>query len=432
MPDFLEIEDVVPRYEALTGHVARDVAWFLAYGATCSSRSSARERSELADMANPIGQLLAADETFTHQMVETFATVGSTDLAWTEKVCAMAAARDGSLQLGFGLGKYTNRNVMDAYAGISRGVEQITVRASRRLSPEPERTVIGPIQYEIVEPLQSVRFALEPNDCQPIAFDWRFDRVCPPQVEDRTHLRAGYRVSAELVRYHQIGVCRGWVEVDGERHEMDPESWVSTRDHSWGVRYGVGLPAADLEPTPQLGQYEFFWAPILFERSDASRYGVWLEHSQIESPGLVQRHGIGTVESPDGQVERIVDLEPDLRYDSDNRRLLGGEVVCTMHDGTKRPLRVEPVSSTGFHLGTGLYFGFDGHHHGEWRGELHVDGERIPDCSEPATARRVHQIRDTVVRVVDEVGGGVGIGNWQPIIVGHHAPSGLSADDSFF
>jgi len=75
----------------------------------------------------------------------------------------MAAARDGSLQLRFGLGKYVNRNVLDAYAGISRGVEQITVRASRRLSPEPERTIIGPIRYEVDEPLHTVRFVLEPN-----------------------------------------------------------------------------------------------------------------------------------------------------------------------------------------------------------------------------------------------------------------------------
>ena len=72
-----------------------------------------------------------------------------------------------------------------------------------------------------------------------------------------------------------------------------------------------------------------------------------------------------------------------------------------MADGTTRRLDVEVVSDTGFHLGTGLYFGFDGHHHGEWRGELHADGERIADCSEPATARRVHQIRDTVVRITD-------------------------------
>ena len=161
-------------------------------------------------MVNPIGPLLPADEQFTHQVVDTFATVGTTDPSWTEKVCAMAAARDGSLQLGFGLGKYTNRNVMDAYSGVSRGVEQVTVRASRGLQPEPELTVIGPIRYEVLEPLRAIRFALEPNDCQPIAFDWVFESVVPPHVEERTHTRDHYRVSAELVRYHQTGVASGW------------------------------------------------------------------------------------------------------------------------------------------------------------------------------------------------------------------------------
>src|SRR5918996_2026333 len=98
-------------------------------------------------MSYPIGPLGPADEGFCHQVTDTFAVVGSTDLSWTEKVCAMTAARDGSLQLGFGLGKYTNRNVMDAYSGVSRGVEQLTVRASRRLAPAPQDTIIGPIRY---------------------------------------------------------------------------------------------------------------------------------------------------------------------------------------------------------------------------------------------------------------------------------------------
>ncbi len=50
-------------------------------------------------MTNPIGPLLAADEGFTHQIADTFAVVGASDPSWTEKVCAMAAAKDGSLQL---------------------------------------------------------------------------------------------------------------------------------------------------------------------------------------------------------------------------------------------------------------------------------------------------------------------------------------------
>ncbi len=89
------------------------------------------------------------------------------------------------------------------------------------------------------------------------------------------------------------------------------------------------------------------------------------------------------------------------------------------------------MSDTGVQLGAGLYFGLDGHHHGEWRGELHVDGERIADCSTPEAARRLHQIRDTVVHVVDPVGGAEGWGNCQPIITGGDADLGLDEATSF-
>jgi hypothetical protein len=177
-------------------------------------------------VTNPIGPLGPADEAFNHQVTDTFATVGVSDPSWTEKVCAMAARRDGTLQLGFGLGKYTNRNVLDGYGGMSRGREQITVRGSRRLFPEPDLTAVGPIRYEVLEPMKRVRFALDANDTQPLAFDWVFEAAVPPATEERIHQRVplGYRVSAELVRYHQIGIASGWVELDGERHEIDPDN----------------------------------------------------------------------------------------------------------------------------------------------------------------------------------------------------------------
>lgn len=385
-------------------------------------------------MANPIGPLLPEDEMFCHQIVDTFAVAGSSDMAWTEKACISAMARDGSLQIGFGLGKYSNRNVMDTYAGISRGVEQITVRGSRRLSPQPNLTVVGPIRYEVVEPLKKIRYVLEPNKVQPIAFDWVFEGIVPPNLEDRTHLRSGYRVSAELVRYHQTGVCSGWVEVDGKRTRITPDKWVSTRDHSWGVRYDVGRPMTDLEPSPfnmADASYEFLWSPVYMQRQDGSRYALFLNYSLMKWPGFEQKSVMAFEEHPDGRVERIVDIEPEVTYDSHNRRLRGGYLHCTMPDRTKRSLKIEVVSDTGFHLGTGLYFGFDGHHHGEWRGELHIDGERIADCSTPENARRVHQIRDTVIHVLDPVGGSEGWGNYQPMVTGGHPKLGLSREDSF-
>jgi len=96
-----------------------------------------------------------------------------------------------------------------------------------------------------------------------------------------------------------------------------------------------------------------------------------------------------------------------------------------------RQLDIEVLSDTGFHLGAGLYFGFDGHHHGEWRGTLHVEGERIPDCSDLEATHRLHQIRDTVIRVTDEETGAVGYGNCQPIITGGDAQLGLTEAASF-
>jgi hypothetical protein len=382
---------------------------------------------------NPTGPLVAADEGFCHQVADTFAVVGPSDLSWTEKVCAMAAARDGSLQLGFGLGKYTNRNVMDGYAGVSRGVEQVTVRASRRLAPDGDTMVIGPIRYEVLEPLRVIRFALDANDCQPLAFEWTFEGVVPPVMEDRTHMRRGARVTSDLVRFHHTGVASGWVELDGERTEITPDAWVSTRDHSWGVRHDVGVPPRDVEQHDALAgvTFQMIWSPIYMERADGSRYALMLHYQVFAAPGFERKIVMGGVEHPDGRVERWRDLTPELAFDPDNRRLRGGVVHAVTEDGSTRDLTIEAVSDTGFHLGAGLYFGFDGHHHGEWRGALHVDGERIADCRAPDAARRLHQIRDTVVHVTDPVGSGEGWGNCQPIITGAFPELGLTGDNSF-
>ena len=119
-----------------TGSRAGSRRWRGSACAGCAPTSS--PGTERAPMPT-LGPLIPADESFHHQITDTFATVAQSDRSWTEKVCAMACARDGSLQLAFGMGKYPNRNVMDAYAGVSRGVEQWTVRASRELGHDAGR-----------------------------------------------------------------------------------------------------------------------------------------------------------------------------------------------------------------------------------------------------------------------------------------------------
>ena len=98
--------------------------------------------------------------------------------------------------------------------------------------------------------------------------------------------------------------------------------------------------------------------------------------------GLNRKAIWGTIEHPDGRIEPVVDMVPELAYDPVNRRTLP-RWPGAVRDGRRLDAHGHRGSGldTGFHLGTGLYFGFDGHHHGEWRGALHLDGERIDDCS---------------------------------------------------
>jgi hypothetical protein len=126
-----------------------------------------------------------------------------------------------------------------------------------------------------------------------------------------------------------------------------------------------------------------------------------------------------------------VDIDPRLQFRDDNRRLLGGDLIFKLADGSERPLHLNVLGDTGFHLGAGLYFGLDGHHHGEWRGKLNVEGEHQANCADPKVARRLHQLRDCLVEVEDPIGGGRGWGNIQTIATGAFPEMGLSVELSF-
>ena len=382
------------------------------------------------------GPLVDADEGFAHQIAETHAHVADADRSWTEKVCAMAAARDGTLQVGLGVGKYANRNVFDGYASVSRGLEQWTVRASRRLSDDADTLSVGPISYTVLEPFRRIRFACAPNDEMPIAFDWEFESVVPAHLEnrDRSRGRSGFRLESDLLRYHQVGLATGWVDIDGDRTELDRQDWFSTRDHSWGIRYDVGLTPSDIEPSGGLipgVSFRFSWSPMLLQRADGSHYAIHHQHRELKAFGFEERRMEGSVELADGTVERVAAIQSRLAFDPLNRRVLGGVIDCTMEDGSERPVSVRSLGDTGVHLGLGLYMGLDGHHHGEWRAPLLVEGEHVPDCTDPEVARRIHQIRDAVVEVEDPVGGGRGWANLQTTVVGPWPELGLDEATSF-
>ena len=380
-----------------------------------------------------LGPLVPEDELLVHQTTDTFGTVGQSERSWTEKVWFSVFAADGSLQADLGLGLYPNRGVMDAFAGVSRGREQWTVRASRELGND-SRAVVGPITYEVIDPLNSVRVALDSQDTVPIRFDCTFTGAVPAFLEERELKRSadGRRIDSDIVRFHQTGNATGWIEVDGVRTEID-HTWVAGRDRSWGVRYMIGAPPTDLPRARRSkgGGALAFWSVILCQRPDGSRYALHLYYNSEVSPEHSRTEVQGGAEQPDGSKVHFTGLHPDLQFYPLNRRLRGGVLNVTTADGTIRALTVTAVGETGFHLGAGRYFSFDGKWHGQYEGPLHVEGEHIADCSTPENARRLHQIRDCIVRVEDPVGGGMGIGTIQTMAFGAHPSTDLTAENSF-
>jgi len=375
-----------------------------------------------------IGPLRAADEGLNHQIADTFATVAESDRAWTEKVWASIARTDGSLQLDFGVGKYHNRGVIDGFGGVSRGREQWTVRGSRELESAPEAVAIGPIRYEIVEPLGQVRFILEPNDVQPIAFDVVLSGVTPPFFENRNLVRnrRTNRVDVNVVRYHQGGWASGEVSVDGETHAIRPDEWFGFRDHSWGVRQAVGAAPTDLIPSPAVRRQRtpqggMKWSPAFFRRPDGSYY----ETAIFVTEG-VWHYSSAYINDASGAQEAVRSIVPQMEYDPRTRYVRGGELHLTMESGEERRIELEALGESGFLLKTAGYGSWAGHIHGSWQGPLELDGEYIADCTDDAHLRELGQFRDTPVRVRE--GDAIGYGILESIISGVWPDLGLTAE----
>jgi hypothetical protein len=373
-----------------------------------------------------IGPLLGADEGLNHQIVDTFATLSQTDMAWTEKIWASIAKTDGSLQLDFGLGKYQNRGIIDGFGGVSRGREQWTVRGSRELASAPEDTAIGPVHLEIVEPLKQIRFRLEPNDVQPISFDIVLSAVTPPFFEERNlvrNRRTG-RIDVDVIRYHQGGWASGTVTVDGQTHDVNPDEWFGFRDHSWGVRQAIGEPLTDLIPSPEVPKGirgGMKWSPAFFRRPDGTYYETAI--FVVEGPW---EYSSAYLNDANGSQTAVRSVRPRISYDSRTRFVKGGELLLTMESGEERVIEVEVLGDSGFFLKTGGYGAWAGHKHGSWKGALHIDGEYIADCWSDENLAKLGQFRDTPILVRD--GDAVGYGIMESLIGGVWPELGLTEE----
>lgn len=346
--------------------------------------------------------LTTYDELLCHQTVDTFDTVSTSAREWTERIWFSAHDTAGKYQLVAGFGHYPNRNIMDAFVCfVVEGTTQYCVRASRELRPGFDRVSVGPLSYEVVEPLRRVRFTVADN-AHGLSCQLDFTAAMDPHEEDAQLARFRGRTLEHVKRYVQLGRPVGWIKFENRTVNVDAAGWRAERDHSWGIRRGGGVPETGVQPgeIPQGYLYNFILAQFDGWGVTYHTREAWDSKILMFSGAVMHPHDSGR------QEQNLARVDHNYTFKSDVRQITGGTVVLHPEEGQPMELSIRTLSTC--HIRAGGYFGFRGFTHGLWLGPEFCDGFKL-DLTDIATFKEVSFLEDFMCefRCGDQTGYGI-------------------------
>lgn len=315
--------------------------------------------------------LSSFDDFPVHQVAEPIRHVGTSDRNFYDRYYFNCHTCSDEIFVVLGMGVYPNLGTQDVFASCARGGTHHVVRASRALGDRADLSV-GPFRLEVVEPLQRLRFVLEPTE-HTLAFDLTWEGVHLPYEEPRHVIRQYGRTVFDTVRFAQNGSWTGTLSVGDETFDVTPDRWWGARDRSWGIR-----PVGDPEPQgirrdlPQLvGMWNY--APIRFD--DFSVLCILQEEPDgsrtIEDAARIPHDPSRAPESL-GRPEYHHVLDP-------GTRMISGPSTFTFPEAPGGPIEIvcTPLTHDYMAVGTGYGLG-DDFRHGMYRGDLVVEGRTWP------------------------------------------------------
>jgi hypothetical protein len=274
---------------------------------------------------------------------------------------------------------------------------------------------IGPVHVEVVDPMHVLHVSVEAPE-QRLNADLTFTSRSAAIEEPHYWWRVGVRTIFDYTRFTQFGTWNGWIDVDGNRVELDAAHVWGSRDRSWGIR-----PTGEQAPTgAPVAPPQFFWlwAPVNFETLST--------HFDVNEHGDGRRwHEVGVLARADGSpaehmrtVDYRVEWRPGTRW-ADRFEYDLVDWHGDVHTVTLAPRREFQMC--------GLGYGHPQHGHGTWQGEALVAAERIGlPVATPCAREHLHvqALCDATYRAPD---GSTehGIGILEQFAVGEH-PTGLS------
>jgi len=363
--------------------------------------------------------ITAGDEYPIHQTADPIA-ISGTDRNFYDRYFFNGYSADGSIFFAAAMGVYPHLNIIDGAFSILQDGKQSSIYFSRSLNNERMDTQVGPFSVSVVEALKIIRISLGETDG--ISCDLTFSGRAFPIEEPRfTYRQGGSRTLLDMTRMTQNGHWRGQITLDGKTIEVG-EGWSGTRDRSWGVR---PIGASDGNPVIpfEIPQFYWLWTPVNFaDRSFFFHVNDDAHGHPWNTRAVIVRDGTNESEHA-----HMATAKSDVRYISGTRRGAACTVSFTDRDNTSGKLELTPLSQ--FQM-KGL-----GYRHPKWTHGAFISEEPsweredwVPADLPWADPHNLH-IQAISKAVLTAPDGSIheGIGSFEQLFAGAHAPSGLKS-----
>ena len=324
--------------------------------------------------------------------------------------------RDGEHYFAMALGVYPNINIMDASFCIVHEGIQHNVHASRILNMERMETTVGPISIDVIEPLQKLAVRVTDNE-HDITADLVFEGRVNAIEEPRFIHRLGPRTLFDYSRLTQNGTWSGWINVLGKRIEVSTDTYLGSRDRSWGVRpIGLQDPQPIVPETPP--QFYFIWSPLNFE--DSVLFYAENAYEDGTSWAKSARY-ISTGEEIQWETSHT---NASLEFKSGTRHAKKAVIDCNFPKGNAVKIELEPQYN--FYMSGLGYLNFEWGH-GYYKGENEVGYESWETAKVNETDLKFWHVQAICYARLsgDSLKAKKGIGILEQLIIGPHQPSGF-------
>ena len=359
--------------------------------------------------------LTKADDYPVHQRPEPIA-VSGTDRNFYDRYFFNGYTLDGHLFFACALGVYPHLNVMDAAFSVVIDGVQHNLHASRLLNSERLDTRVGPIEIKIIEPLKRLKIQID-DTTHDIYAELEFEARARAVEEPRFTRRQGPRMVMDYTRMTQNGSYEGFILIKGMRIDLDPGMMLGTRDRSWGIRpIGLTDPQPAAPPAPQ--QFYWLWSPLNFP----DRFMLF--HINADASGRPWNNAAVLGELGDAAPKLMSKSDCEVTYKSGTRH--ASKALIHLCDDTGGQWEAELTPRFNFYM-SGIGYTHPEWGHGHYKGELavHYDVYDTATINE-ALPLFLHVQAFVTARLKGPDGERVGAGVLEQLVLGPHAPSGLT------